>query len=78
MNNLRNNFGIARSILLLATAITMSVFATNVTAQEITASIQGTVLGPDGQAIAGATATVRSVLAVPTRCVLVRKVMNQR
>jgi len=58
MNNLRNNFGIARSILLLATAITMSVFATNVTAQEITASIQGTVLGPDGQAIAGATATV--------------------
>jgi hypothetical protein len=58
MKNARNNFGIARSILLLATAITMGVFATSVTAQEITSSIQGTVLGPDGQAVTGATATV--------------------
>ena len=58
MKNLRINFGIARSILLLATAITMGVFATNVTAQEITSSIQGTVQGPDGQAVTGATATV--------------------
>ncbi len=58
MKNLKNNFGIARSILLLATAITMGVFATNVTAQEITSSVQGTVLGPNGQAVAGATATV--------------------
>ncbi len=58
MKNAKINFGIARSILLLATAATMAMFATNLTAQEITASIQGTVLGPDGQAIAGATATV--------------------
>jgi len=58
MKNAKINFGIARSILLLATAATMAMFATNLTAQEITASVQGTVLGPDGQAIAGATATL--------------------
>ncbi|RLA34263.1 MAG: hypothetical protein DRR15_09255 [Gammaproteobacteria bacterium] len=58
MKILRNNFDIARSILLLATAITMGVFATNVTAQEITSSIQGTILTPDGQAATGVTATV--------------------
>ena len=58
MKNLRNNFGIARRILLLATAATMAMFATNLTAQEITASVQGTVVGSDGQAISGATATI--------------------
>jgi outer membrane receptor for ferrienterochelin and colicin len=58
MKNLKINFSSARRILLLAIAATMALFATNVIAQEITSSIQGTVVGPDGQAVAGATATV--------------------
>lgn len=58
MKNLKNNVGIARSIFLLATAATMAMFATNVTAQEVTSSIEGTVLQSNGQPATGATATV--------------------
>lgn len=58
MKNLKNNIGIARSIFLLATAATLAMFATNVTAQEVTSSIEGTVLLSSGQPATGATATV--------------------
>ncbi len=58
MKNIRTDIGLVRSILLLATAITMAVFATNVSAQEITSSIEGTVLQPNGQPATAATATV--------------------
>lgn len=52
--------GLACAAFLLAMATTLPVFMVggDVHAQEITASIQGTVLGPDGQPAAGVTAVV--------------------
>ncbi|MDH3273294.1 MAG: TonB-dependent receptor [Gammaproteobacteria bacterium] len=60
MRNLRFRFGIVGAALLFAIATTMPVvlITTDAAAQEITASIHGTVIQPDGQPAAGATATV--------------------
>jgi len=60
MKGFRNRFGIACTALLIAvtTALPVALITTDVAAQGITASIEGTVLRPDGQAATGATATV--------------------
>ena len=55
MKSLFNGVGIARTALLLALAIAMPmlVTTTDVAAQEITGSVEGTILNPDGTAAAG-------------------------
>lgn len=60
MRKLRFRFGVAGTALLfaIATSVPFVLIATDAAAQEITASIQGTVLQPDGQPAVGATATV--------------------
>jgi len=58
MTHSRDRIGVARRFILLAFAATTALFATQVTAQEITSSIQGTILQSNGQPATGATATV--------------------
>lgn len=57
---LRDSIGMAGTALLLATATTVPIITAtkDAAAQEITSSIEGTVLRPDGQPAAGVTATV--------------------
>ncbi len=56
MKHLKNRFGLVRAVLVAAFVIAASM--TSVSAQEITAAIEGTVLGPDGQPAAGIVAVV--------------------
>ncbi len=56
MKDFRHQFGLVRTLLIAAFVIAASM--TSVSAQEITAAIQGTVLTPDGQPAAGVIAVV--------------------
>ena len=60
MRRLGKLLGIGRRGLLLATAATLAfaMVGTTVSAQEITSSVTGTVLQPDGSPAAGVTATI--------------------
>lgn len=60
MKNLRMKSGVAFTALMITIAMSLPLvmISSDVAAQEITASIQGTVLAPDGQAVTTVTATV--------------------
>lgn len=58
MKSVRASLGIACTALLYAIALPVALVSTDVAAQGITSSIQGTVLRPDGTPASGATATV--------------------
>ncbi len=60
MKGLKDKIGIVcQSLLLVVTAtMTLAVVSTNVAAQEITSSLQGTISNPDGQAAAGVTVVI--------------------
>ena len=58
MKSVRASFGIVCTALLFAIAVPVALISTDAIAQEITASIQGTVLGPDGTVATGATGTL--------------------
>jgi len=56
MKHLKHQFGLVRTVLVAAFVIAASI--TSVSAQEITAAIEGTVLAPNGQPAVGVVATV--------------------
>ncbi|MDA0705077.1 MAG: TonB-dependent receptor [Proteobacteria bacterium] len=58
MKSLRAGFRLVYTALLFAIAVPVALISTDAIAQEITASIQGTVLGPDGTAATGAIGTL--------------------
>jgi hypothetical protein len=58
MKALRSKFGIACTGLLLAISMPITLISSDVSAQEITSSIAGTVLQPDGQPATGVSAEV--------------------
>ena len=56
MKHIEHHFGMVRTLLVAAFVIAASI--TSVSAQEITAAIEGTVLAPNGQPAVGVVATV--------------------